>query len=28
LLPPLSLVATWRPPSSPPLDSSDSALTR
>jgi hypothetical protein len=22
LLPPLSLVATWRPPSSPPLDSS------
>ena len=28
LLPPLSLVATWRLPSSSPLDSSDSALTR
>jgi hypothetical protein len=28
LLPPLSLVATWRLPSDPPLDSSDSALTR
>ena len=27
LLPPLSLVATWRLPSGPPLDSSDSALT-